>query len=467
MLRVRVLSAVLVLLGLCIHAGRCETIGGLKASPPRVTAMLVTVSGVVTCVEPQECYIEAADRSGGILVRGDTTGIIIGNTVEARGSYSIVGGEPAIIGATITLQSGSTEIRPFGMSNKTLAGSPSSPYPGAWDYVRVRLPDGSWEWRWVRMAGASNTGLLVTTWGTVKAIYKSPSTGTRWLYVDDGSATVSDLGDKGVLVYTTAEVSQGDFMSVTGISSVEPSFDDPSRLVRVIRTRGPEDVSVLRPRPVPERPFSDEFDKPKLDTCWAVAADTATGGSYSLTEEPGWLTLVAATTRVSWPETVYYRTQAIQLAEGDWDLEVKVRLFHTEGEEVGQGFGMLLTVTVPYRWQRYPYPPEEPVLLAGAYYSHIGGSEPPYRWARAGLYPIHCGQDNVVPRDTDTCFFRVSKRGKTIHAYYSPDGLDYSVEGTSTTNQDYRFFVAYVYTSGIMAPFAAAIDYIRFTPVAQ
>ncbi len=98
------------------------------------------------------------------------------------------------------------------------------------------------------VGGARNTGLLVTTWGTVNAVYYSPISDAHWFYIDDGCGVVSDYGDNGIIVYSPADVRQGDFVTVTGVSSTEVSFDDPTRLVRSIRPRTADDVRVLNGR---------------------------------------------------------------------------------------------------------------------------------------------------------------------------------------------------------------------------
>lgn len=279
MRKLRAWFFVILLLGPSTSPGRCETIYKLKSGTSRDALMQVYVRGVVTYLDTGECHVEATDRSGGICVEGDTTGISLGDSVEARGTYSTTGVEPSLVSATITPQTGTTVIRPFAMNNKAIGGVPPPPYPCVWDYGKSDET-----WSWMRTCGANNTGLLVTTWGTVKAAYQSGAMGLRWFYVDDGSGMVSDFGDTGVLVYCTADVNEGDFVRVTGVSGVEPSLDDPSRLIRVVRTRTPDDVQVQKVKTLLTTPFSDEFDGTKLDPRWAIAVNAQTGGSFSARE---------------------------------------------------------------------------------------------------------------------------------------------------------------------------------------
>jgi len=102
-MRWRVLSLCLVLVALCLTCGR-GAIGQARARgvpSPQLSSASASVSGVVTYVDTGECYLEPANRSGGIYVQGDTTGIALGTGAEAHGVYSVVGGEPAVVAATI------------------------------------------------------------------------------------------------------------------------------------------------------------------------------------------------------------------------------------------------------------------------------------------------------------------------------------------------------------------------------
>ncbi len=206
-----------------------------KAAP---LSSQVSFEGVITYLEPCEAYVEAADRSSGIRVLADTEGRAIGDAVSVTGKKGIVSGEPCVVLASISPGGAGAVISPFAISNQAIGGWGDWAGMRVWDYARSTGD-------WLPACGGPNTGLLVTTWGIVRSVYHSPTTGASWFYVDDGSRAVSDLGDIGVLVYSEAEPARGSFVSVTGISSTEPSIEDPTRLVRVIRIRGPEDIRTI------------------------------------------------------------------------------------------------------------------------------------------------------------------------------------------------------------------------------
>lgn len=439
----RIFSVALAVLGLCTTPGRGATIGEVKSGASRFTSMLVTVTGVVTYVDSQECYVEAADRSSGILVQGDTTAVTLGSNIEATGIYSIAGGEPAIIGASFGPQTGSADIKPFCVLNKSVGGAAPQPYPSILDYIKKGDAPGAW----VRAVGAGNTGLLVTTWGIVRVCYRDPSSGTRWFYVDDGTQAVSDLGDIGVLVYSSKELTEGDFVTVTGISSVEPSLDDPTRLIRVIRTRSADDVQVRQPS-VPGRPISDEFVSPVLSKWWKAApmSTTPDTGGYSLTNEPGQLMI--------WTNGNYLSgMQVVQLAGGEWDMETKVRLNRVPGSQVVQIFDLGLAVGLPGT-RAMPIGVELAQIMCG---SSSSGSYDRIRLA---------GWTEPVPFTDDICYLRVRRRTAQTYVSYSTDGVAYSAESESESSSQAPALALQVRNSSMEAAFfSVCVDYVRFTMV--
>lgn len=247
-----------ILLVLCLAfmglPGICASIAQVQAGPQWIQ---VSVTGVVTLVEPGECYLQDINRSAGIRAIGDTTGIAVGHTATAIGTFTVIDGEAAILDATITATGTSADPVPLSMKNADITGRSKWSALSVCDFT----PDTGWR----PAAGLTNTGLLVKTWGTVEAAYSSATTGAKWFYINDGSNSISDYGDIGILVYSDADVHPGQFVCVTGISSAEPSLDSPDRLVRVIRTRTVDDVQVLR-EPENVYRFSDEFDESKLDS---------------------------------------------------------------------------------------------------------------------------------------------------------------------------------------------------------
>jgi len=201
----------------------------------------VCVIGSVTLLEPAECYIESANRSSGIWVQADMTGFAMGDLVTATGTLGTADGERAIQSATVAAAGGQAAIAPLGMRNAWLGGFATAGGACLRDYFGAGIAG-----VWRAAAGAPNAGLLVRTTGTVNAVYYSPITDAHWFYIDDGSGVVSDYGDKGIIVYSSADVHQGDQVTVTGVSSAETSLDDAGRLVRTIRPRSAEDVRIVR-----------------------------------------------------------------------------------------------------------------------------------------------------------------------------------------------------------------------------
>ncbi len=427
-----------------------DTIAEVKATAQNW--MQVSVEGIITCTEPSECYIESPDRSGGIWVQAPMDGFEVGDPVLAVGTFAVIDGEPAVTNATITPRGTPSIIRPFGMNNRAIGGASKWSPMAIWDFGQRRVPSGGgWAWQreWAPASGANNTGLLVTTWGTVRSVYSSPVTGASWMYVDDGSGVVSDYGDTGVLVYTDAEANIGDFVSVTGVSSTERSFDDPSRLVRVVRTRGAGDVSMLRAREAPVYPFSDEFDCPALDPRWAVIPGP---GQVSLDAVPGWLLITTPLTDSS--------TSSISLVQpesGDWDLDAKIRLERTA---YTPSLPTEVAVYVELDIQpRYRYPNYSSAVLGC-----LGGDplhRPPVWASTVGRYSSAC--------TGDTCWFRARRRGSSVYGQLSLDGTAYTAEQqvASPPNGFLRIRASFSGLPGAELTYRGLIDYIRFATIAE
>lgn len=177
---------------------------------------------------------------------------------------------------------------PVGIRNIDLGIPPSDSTPGVWDFKSIKVQD-EWKMQWVPRGGIPTLGMFARTWGKVRAAYSSPTTGAKWFYIDDGAGVVSDFGDIGVIVYSDADVKIGDYIAVNGMSQVEESFDQPGKMIRVVRCFNQQDVQLInRPEPVALYPFSDEFDSQTLDSRWFVPL--LKSGTISTTTRPGWLT---------------------------------------------------------------------------------------------------------------------------------------------------------------------------------
>lgn len=444
---------------MCMAAAQCAWCASIAEVKSSGDWMQVTVEGIVTYVEPLECYIEAPNRSGGIRVIGPADGINVGDAVVAYGTFAVIDGEPAVTDAAIYLQGTPNEIKPFAMNNRAVGGASKWSPQFIWDYVCERVySDGEWicRWKWGPAGGANNTGLLVTTWGKVRSTHYSPVTDTKWIYIDDGSRTVSDCGDTGVLVYTNAEVDIGDFVSVTGVSSTEPSFDNPSRLIRVVRTREAGDVRIVKASSPPEHPFSDEFDSPTLDPRWVVIPGL---GSVSLTDRPGWLAITA------YPSDNLFgiSPQVIQGLSGDWDLEIKVQV---ELRQEMPFWHSLRIELIPPPKPSFNFNPVDSTTLA--YTSH--GCMMLYN---CGTYSSKVMLCNKFTTDMigDTCYFRFRRRGEMIYGNLSFDGQNYLPQDVPVKTPEYCFLTLWMRSArergSLGVPFTVYFDYVRFTPISS
>jgi len=434
----------------------CQSIAEVKASSEW---MEVCVTGSVTYLQPDECYIEAFDRCGGIWVQGLTDGLAVGDSVIAFGTFAVVDGEPCVTDASIYLRGAPTTIRPFGMPNRAIGGASSFSPLWIWDYCS-RMVGSTRTYEWKHAIGLNNTGLLVRTWGTVKATCDSPATRTRWFYIDDGSGLVSDLGNTGLLVYSDFPVNVGEFVSVTGVSSVEPSLDDSARLIRALRTRSADDVCVLTtvPEIVPEYPVADEFDGPSWNPLWIYGSGAT--GEMSLSENPGWLTITApAILNVS--GTRESAVQPVRLSQyltaRKWDMEMKVRV---EGVNDFLIPRQVFRVNFANTWDIYGNKTRSTDTYVGmvAVFCHGPTSE-------VGVMGQSLGS-----MAGDTFYFRFRRRNNSIYRSVSTDGVTYSSEYISDGTGVEGLMTLFAYSKSYrmpsaFPPFKVYIDYIRFSRV--
>lgn len=411
----------------------------------------VKVEGIVTYLEPDQCYIEALDHSTGIWVLGPTGKVGLGDPAAARGTPGVIMGEPVVFDAHIHPHTGKKfAIEPIELSNIALGGV-SGLYPWICDYIQYDepIPIGCGVYvygEWAPATGAYNVGLLVTTSGVVRSICESPINGAKWIYIDDDSGVVSDFGDKGVLVYTDAELLMGDTVSVTGISSVEPSLDDSTRLVRVIRTRDVGDVEVLAHQQGLIVPFSDEFDSPELDLRWIVRPGR---GTISTVIEPGCLALIE-------PSGMDYTTSfgLIQQAPGDWEMKARVRPVFPAGPS--SDFGIHI-----FRLRNATSRPDWAFTSTAAIvrHSYVNGA-----WD--GRIFLGASQEHIEMLSS-TYYLRVKRQNGQMSSSVSFDGLDYVGEETAETGEgDFIMFALYrLSPTGDSVGYY--IDYVRFTPISQ
>lgn len=189
------------------------------------TDPVVASAYTVTAKFPDCFYIESADRTTGIKVISSAPATE-GSRVRVDGTMTTVGSERCIQ-ATNVRRVDDLPVSPLGFLNKFLGGIKFGSDPN----TQVGVSDGF---------GLNNIGLLVRTWGKVTQI------GTDYLYIDDGSGlkdgtltgTEKNVGVR--VICDPAGHKNGDFLTVTGISSC---FETASgRIAARVLTRRGSDV---------------------------------------------------------------------------------------------------------------------------------------------------------------------------------------------------------------------------------
>lgn len=405
-----------------------QTIGQAKLQPDGTT---VTVTGTVTMKSTGELYIEDIKRASGIWVLADTASISTGIQYKLTGTIRTLAGERFISEPTFTSMS-SGSVTPLGMANKAIGGAPLGYQKGISILAGYDLTcGGDFLFKWVHAYGANNTGLLITTWGRVKAIYYSPVNGASWFYIDDGSRMLSDISDRGILVYSDVTVNQGDYVRVTGISSVEYAIDDPQNLIRVVRTRDANDVIFLEKWTPSEYPFSDEFNSLTLDPRWGLYTDK---GAISVKSNPGWL-------KLTMPETGGYGPEVIQHWTTAQNIDVRLDADFSPSSTATQ------RIAVMGRDTPFLVTSSKSVCLFGLEKNPMG------KYIIAG--------NNRVSTTLNSCYFRITIKG----VFYSADGITYNQ--IFPYSEYYPYYAISIYSSNtnpINKPFAGYCDFFRITP---
>lgn len=175
-------------------------------------------SGIVTAVFDDCFYIEQPDRASAIKIVTSNSAAKEGQLVSVTGVMSTYGIERIVQNPQISWGLvGSTQIRPVGLTNRGLGGSPVGPY----------VPN------LLAGAGPCNLGLLVTAWGKVAG---ATSGSTSGFYIDDGSGVRAKV----ILPSAIAVPADGTLVTVTGISCAD--VDDVGKWVRAVRVRRSSDL---------------------------------------------------------------------------------------------------------------------------------------------------------------------------------------------------------------------------------
>ncbi len=203
---------------------------GLLADPIAVAKnkandiSVVVSCGVVSAVFLDSFYfqqdgIASAGRASGIRVAWTGT-VTVGKRYTVTGTMKTnLDGERYIQATAVgpNTSGWTIDVQPLGMNNKTLGG-------GDWHYD---AGTGAGQMGITGGSGLNNIGLLVRTWGKVKAF--DPSTTPTWFVIDDGSGVdVRCEVPSGVAVHKTWTC-----VGVTGISSRENIGGVLHRLLRV------------------------------------------------------------------------------------------------------------------------------------------------------------------------------------------------------------------------------------------
>ncbi len=186
---------------------------------------------IVTASYPSEgyFYVQAPDRSYGIRVQSNMSGLSPGDRVSISGVVSErrIGNIPSerqITSPVVTKLGTGPEAVPLVMNCRSVGGGPFAGMPG----VRGGR-------------GLNNIGLLVTITGQVKHIVGS------YINIDDGTDVEDFQGRTGILVRLPSGVSGiglGDIVKVTGVieGSIPLGWNENRRFIRARRI---SDVQVL------------------------------------------------------------------------------------------------------------------------------------------------------------------------------------------------------------------------------
>lgn len=199
------------------------TICLLLLSMVGASAEVTLANKVVTAVFSDRFYIEETDYSAGIAVKwvGEMpAGVREGAFVTIVGELQTLPGGERYIASTEILITGGYAYRPpslargVGMKNVLVGG-------GSLGAFTTGVQGGF---------GLNNIGLLVTSWGRVSDIGESS------FVINDGSL------QGGIKIDATSftKPTLGSFVTVTGISSIDPESCD-----RLIKPRGQTDIVVV------------------------------------------------------------------------------------------------------------------------------------------------------------------------------------------------------------------------------
>ena len=202
---------------------RLASIRGL-ANGSNVSVPLCVVTAFL---EDGRFYIEAEDRSCGILVYKSGYSVTPGTKVTLQGTVGTwTNGEKYIAASTVTAN-GSGSVDSVMLRNREVGGAD-------WCYNALT---GEGQKGVVYGRGVNNIGLLITTTGRVTYA------GSGYFYIDDGCGLTDDSGYAGVKVLGPSSPprfapKQGSYVKVIGISTCYKAASPSTDLYRLIQAKG-------------------------------------------------------------------------------------------------------------------------------------------------------------------------------------------------------------------------------------
>ena len=185
---------------------------------PNNTANVSLTGRIITRVFPDYFYIEDTNRAYGIKVVRNNHTFVHNTLIDVTGTMQTDSNYERYLYLDSYTLHDTSNINPLGMPNRSLGGGDLG-YDSA-------IPVGQ---RGITGAnGFNNIGLFVRAWGKVSEV------GTSYFKINDGSGVDLEVA------YSPGNLTAGNYIAVTGISSCEVSGSD---LLRVIRTNSAADIT--------------------------------------------------------------------------------------------------------------------------------------------------------------------------------------------------------------------------------
>lgn len=175
------------------------------------TAFVLQPPVPVSAGFPGSFYVSDANRSAGLLVQGTlpdgASAVTLGGILKTLPTL-----EKFVFDPEVDPADGVPGVEPLSVTLRTLGGR----LPGREEQIGA-------------FSGLSSTGLLIRAWGRIA------SAGAGYFYLDDGSGLSDGGGSLGVRVEGSGLLpAEGDYVTITGISSAWVSGGVPHPLIKVV-----------------------------------------------------------------------------------------------------------------------------------------------------------------------------------------------------------------------------------------